>query len=1237
MLKYIFAILLIGAVWTTVLLLELPMWIAIVSTVVIVAILLTVVIYRVVRAKRAAKEIERALSAQADQHAARARPDLQADIESLKGEFMKAVGALKTSKLGGKRPSEALYALPWYMIIGPPGSGKSTALRNSGLRFPYLSKTGGGAVRGVGGTRNCQWWMTNDAVILDTAGRYTTEDSDRDEWMAFLDLIKRNRSKAPINGVLVAIAVTDLSEVHAEEVVSQAREIRARVDEVMNKLEMVVPVYVLFTKCDLLPGFVETFGDLGGKERGQIWGFTFPASKRIADPGSAFAERFAELASTVERRALRRMTEERRIEGRDKIYEFPQYFEPLKECLSIFVGELCAENIYNESPIMRGCYFTSGTQEGRPIDRIMSNMAQAFGIQPRMSYTAPQVEAKSYFLGDLFSKVIFPDKTLASRTAARIRKQRAIAHAIALVLLLVAIGMAVLPVLSFRDNKAMLENSSAAVEKINEHFAQDEEAKLDPIRIERLLPLRDLEKQLREWEADGAPWLMRMGMYQGKRLYPPVQELYFRAVREELLIPIRDMDIFELKKFVQKYVAIPEPAPEREHRAAKERLRMYLLLTGPVGEGEPGLTEDQQTWLVDRIAELWAEPLELSGDMATKQQMKDVASAYVTILAEDPGKLFERDEKMVKDVRKILLRTDRTQELLNALLAEAEDYPDLADLDLRFLTNSRTALKNDNRKVRKAFTRTAWESYMRDRLYADNSNLLGDEWVLGRSEEKAKEDLERDMLVLRSAYLEAYINEWQRFIGTIYVDAPQGFNEALEMINDLTAGDPAPIKRLCQNLTYHSELLPPPEPEPDPVEEGIGDAAKKLGGQALAKKGGKGGRLAANALANQQGKKEKMVRRDPLLKYEEDVKHKFEKLAGFGFQNSPPAPEGAAPPPPPAVPLDDYQEELKRLRDALKAKIDVDGPDERKALATASKAARTTVDSIINDSDVGEWGPTLEKWLRPPIKELGRIVEGDANATILIDWCNNVVKPFDALADRYPFDAQKRDVELAKFTAYFAPGKGQLWTFYDTVLASRVQKKHGGYVVVTKGAATRAAINPKVAKFFERADDIKKVMFPDNVEDPIFEFDVMIESGTEFVSKTSLEVDGKEIDYRNGPTTWQPMVWPGEGEARGRVRALGMGRKGNLNRDGEWGFFRLIEEGDVTGKGKEVFIIKWDLRTQDAGIVNMRIKPAREDTPMFGTRARPSDLMEMFRHPDLTPPRQLFVGGGSCKGGGDDE
>ena len=100
-----------------------------------------------------------------------------------------------------------LYEQPWYAIIGPPGAGKTTALLNAGLRFPLAAEMGQGAVAGVGGTRLCDWWFTENAVLIDTAGRYTTQDSDaavdRAGWDAFLDLLKRTRPRQPLNGVIV--------------------------------------------------------------------------------------------------------------------------------------------------------------------------------------------------------------------------------------------------------------------------------------------------------------------------------------------------------------------------------------------------------------------------------------------------------------------------------------------------------------------------------------------------------------------------------------------------------------------------------------------------------------------------------------------------------------------------------------------------------------------------------------------------------------------------------------------------------------------------------------------------------------------------------------------------------------------------------------------------------------------------------------------------------------------------
>src|SRR5271165_3131025 len=108
-----------------------------------------------------------------------------------------------------------LYEQPWYAIIGPPGAGKTTALLNAGLSFPLAAEMGQGPIAGVGGTRMCEWMFTDEAVLIDTAGRYTTQDSDaavdKAGWNAFLSLLKRTRPRQPLNGVIIAIAMSDIA------------------------------------------------------------------------------------------------------------------------------------------------------------------------------------------------------------------------------------------------------------------------------------------------------------------------------------------------------------------------------------------------------------------------------------------------------------------------------------------------------------------------------------------------------------------------------------------------------------------------------------------------------------------------------------------------------------------------------------------------------------------------------------------------------------------------------------------------------------------------------------------------------------------------------------------------------------------------------------------------------------------------------------------------------------------
>ena len=260
------------------------------------------------QANRANDQIAEGM-AQSTQSATKNKGQSDQDVAQLKERFDEAMSVLKkSSRKGG---SVNLYELPWYIIIGPPGSGKTTALTHSGLEFPLAERFGKQALRGVGGTRNCDWWFTNDAVILDTAGRYVTQDShgeaDSAEWEGFLNLLKKYRKRRPINGVLISMSLPDLMLFNEHEQDYHIRAIKQRIQELDQQLGIRFPIYVLFTKCDLVAGFMEFFDDLGREERAQVWGMTFPSNEQ--NVVQRFGVEFDGLLQRLNERLLARLNQ----------------------------------------------------------------------------------------------------------------------------------------------------------------------------------------------------------------------------------------------------------------------------------------------------------------------------------------------------------------------------------------------------------------------------------------------------------------------------------------------------------------------------------------------------------------------------------------------------------------------------------------------------------------------------------------------------------------------------------------------------------------------------------------------------------------------------------------------------------------------------------------------------------------------------------------------------------------
>jgi type VI secretion system protein ImpL len=356
-----------------------------------------------------------------------------AEMAQLRKRFGAALATLRRTRFGSrggfwsslswKFGRQYLYQLPWYLIIGAPGAGKTTALLNSGLQFPLAGEFGRGSIKGVGGTRNCDWWFTDRAVLLDTAGRYTTHEADRvadrRAWEGFLALLRRARPRQPLNGALVAVSISDLLVFDSIQRAQHAATLRARLDEIRAAIGLRLPVYLLLTKCDLLPGFLDSFLAFDKRGRDQVWGttFDFEASNkgRAADQ---VPKAFDQLAQRLHDGLIERMQAERDPQRRARIFAFPSQFASLKEPLDDLVRRAFGpgrSSAVEDAPCLRGVYFTSGTQEGTPIDRALSALGRELGLE-RQILPPNQSTGKSFFLASLLRDVVFAEAEMAGRS-----------------------------------------------------------------------------------------------------------------------------------------------------------------------------------------------------------------------------------------------------------------------------------------------------------------------------------------------------------------------------------------------------------------------------------------------------------------------------------------------------------------------------------------------------------------------------------------------------------------------------------------------------------------------------------------------------------------------------------------------------------------------------------------------------------------------------------------------------
>lgn len=749
------------------------------------------------QANRGARQLELSIKAQADEQIMGLRPAKREEVEQLRQHLIKSIESLKKSKLGkGRSGRSALYALPWYVFIGPPAAGKTTAILNSGLEFPF----GAERVRGVGGTRNCDWFFSNSAILMDTAGRYMTEAEDREEWLAFLDILRKYRRRQPINGVIIGVSLADIANANVEELENHARNIRRRLDELIERLGIRFPVYLVFTKCDLLQGFVEFFEDLNRGEREQIWGSTFTQEQqKDSDPRRIFESEFQLLLDSLENFRFNRLSTPTKRETRRKIFVFPLELASLQENLSYFIGQVFQINPYRENPNFRGFYFTSGTQEGVPIDRVIQALAQQFDLTPEIiGPFSPEIEKKSYFIKNLFTEVIIPDQNLIFATSRKGDKKRFLragmvaASVIALGLFVLGISQGF--VRSKLDMNKVL-NASNEVQKINwRGDAMANFRNLDNLQS-RIIEVENQKAKILQW-----------GLYRGNTFLQPAKILYLKKASEFI-------NPYLYSEIERRLLDFSNNSNTFRTGAIENSFRAYLLMGS-----ERGRLKNEQKFLVNELnlvlKDNFFQFIDETNVQSARPLIEKQVAFFVDLLAQTDTSLtfFHNKPDLINRVGARIYQTPTIANLYLSIKQNAENtLPPFSLMEI--LDHRNQEIFQANVEVSGFFTKNGWEKYAKKAIQDASTNPEQDNWIFRSVKKKpARIDKPPEEIAneLQDLYFKEYSNAWQTFINELKYASFENLQvaaERLKILSDLTNSPLVVIfKNINEQTSFQNEL-----------------------------------------------------------------------------------------------------------------------------------------------------------------------------------------------------------------------------------------------------------------------------------------------------------------------------------------------------------------------------------------------------------------------------------------------
>lgn len=1031
-----------------------------------------------------------------------------------------------------------LYQLPWYVFIGAPGSGKTTALVNAGLHFPLAEKFGKSALKGVGGTRHCDWWFTDEAVLLDTAGRYTTHESDprgdEKEWHEFLQLLSRYRGRQPINGVILTVSVSDLLGMNDTDRAEHAAVLRQRLHELRKQLGIQFPVYVLVSKMDLLGGFSSYFQHLDREALEQVWGFSFPydQSQQLEfDFLSNFQQEYRLLQQILEDGLATVLGQLSSEQDRAAAFMLPQQFAALRDVLGYFLAEVFASSRLDPYLPPRGVYFSSGTQVGEPLDPVGRAVGKDLHLDAAVSPSSSG-PGKSFFLHDVLKRVVFQEAGLAGLNMAWERRYRHWRYASYLGIGALLVGLSSWWLLSYQQNQHYLEQVEARVPELDQLGKQT--VLREGTEVLALMPYLNANWDLAagdDFYPPERPLSYGAGLYQGNKIQAASSSKYEQVLQEQLWP--------QVVRLIEQRLA---HAQAQDLEQQYEALRAYLMLYDAQRYDPVFLSG----WVLRALQPELPEHYTRAQYQRLSMHVKHLLSTQVR---RSP---YARNDELIQQARERLDQYGLAQRVYSRLLRLHTNQA-AKDISLIALAGAeassifeRVSQGPLNEGVPSLYSYQGyWNDFAKqvegvtDQLHRD------DAWILN-VDQRTQQPRASVLTEVRRLYLSDYVRYWDEFLADVRVRRPQNLIDAIELSRSLSAAQ-SPLGRFVRRVAAETSLLR----EDDQQQRSIIDRAKdkvSSSTQSLEQMFGPIGL-------------DKSQRDDTSAQRQEEVvdRHfrRYHELA-----QSPGA--GVAPPLDSTLALlNELYTYLTAADSALRSQSPLPPGDVLSKLQAESGRMPEAVGHMLQD---------LSSASGQVVNQLRQAQLGEDVQAVLGAYCQRTI------AGRYPFSAKGHDVAPNDFARFFGPQQ-MMEQFFDRELAALVDRS-GTQLRFKPGIDGRQGQSSRYLRSFEQAAVIRDVFFMAGQSQPRFQLAVRVVDMDASINQMSLDIDGQTLTYAHGPSLTSTVTWPGErGSHQVQLSLMPLQGRSSMSAQGPWALHRLLDAAVALEKGPspEITLARYDL------------------------------------------------------------